>query len=368
MATITTYVQNFLSILTQTQTKALILWREKEFVRSWDWATYIENVFKKLEEKDFQKLLNNMKEPQPIIFKLSLEDLQQARLLLIRYILHSDYIDLNLEHVLSRAIGTYKHFKDGKRVIKEIVEERIRVEDDFYQANVLLNLTEKIGQDVSPSATDAGRPIYSPNCIKLFNTSTLVCKNRSTSDNAAIDSVPSVIKVLKTHKYIDKNDSSYVDCLGKFILSQCSASKVRSSSRDSTDHSDVVSGSSEVLLKAFTELFSMPQSKNVDVAAERGSIKLPLCSAEIASDLSHVYFPFAKAYLLELVHAAIEISNGNFEACCIDSKSNVMPMDASEVRPRFQNLMNRSPRLNLLCTSMLKELINNGVDVTRILN
>ena len=366
MATITTYVQNFLSILTQTQTKALILWREKEFVRSWDWATYIESVFKKVEEKDFQKLLNTMKEPQPIMFKLSLGDFQQARLLLIRYILHSDYIDLNLEHVLSRAIGTYKHFKDGKRVIKEIIEDRIRVENDFNQANMLLNLTENVGEKVSPSLTDEGRQIYSPNCIKLFDVNSFVCT--SDSKAAIIDNVPPVIKVLSTNKYVDKNDSSYVDCLGKFILSQCLAWKAKSSLNDCVINNDAVNGSSEVLLKTFTELFSMPLSKNVDDAAERCSIKLPLCSAEIASSLSHAYFPFAKAYLLELIHAALEISNGNFEACRINVNSNIKPMEAREVRPRFQHLMNRSPRLNLLCTSMLKELMDNGIDVAKILH
>ena len=36
----------------------------------------LSNVFKKVEEQDFQKLLNSMKEPQPIIFKLSLDDFQ----------------------------------------------------------------------------------------------------------------------------------------------------------------------------------------------------------------------------------------------------------------------------------------------------
>ena len=107
-----------LSILTQTQTKEH-LWREKEFVRSWDWATYIESVFKKVEEKDFQKLLNTMKEPQPIMFEVVPRRFSASKIASIRYILHSDYIDLNLEHVLSRAIGTYKHFKDASASSKK---------------------------------------------------------------------------------------------------------------------------------------------------------------------------------------------------------------------------------------------------------
>ena len=324
------------------------------------------SVFKKVEEQDFQKLLNSMKEPQPIMFKLSLGDFQGARLLLIRYILHSDYIDLNLEHVLSRAIGTYKHFKDGKRIIKEIIEHRIRIENDFNQANMLLAFTENVKKKVSPSSTDEGRQIYSPNCIKLFDVNSLVHTSDSKAD--ILDNVPPVIKVLTTNKYIDKNDSSYVDCLGKFILGQCPTWKAKSSLSDCIINTDAVNDSSEVLLKTFTELFSMPLSKNVDDAAEQCSIKLPLCSAEIASCLSHAYFPFAKAYLLELIHAAMEISYGNFEACRINLNSNIKPMEAREVRPRFQHLMNHSPRLNLLCRSMLKELMDNGIDLTKILH
>ena len=76
------HVQNFASILTQTQTKALILWREKEFVRAFEWATYIEKLFVQLNHEKYLKIINMMDQPLPIVLKLSLEDFQQARLLL----------------------------------------------------------------------------------------------------------------------------------------------------------------------------------------------------------------------------------------------------------------------------------------------
>ena len=157
-----------------------------------------------------------------------------------------------------------------------------------------------------------------------------------TSDSKAdiLDNVPPVIKVLTTNKYIDKNDSSYVDCLGKFILSQCPTWKAKSSLNDCIINTDAVNDSSEVLLKTFTELFSMPLSKNVGDAAENAPCCL--CVAQkLHPCLSHAYFPFAKAYLLELIHAALEISYGNFEACRINLNSNIKPMEARKCDHAF---------------------------------
>ena len=232
------HVQNFASILTQTQTKALILWREKEFVRAFEWATYIEKLFVQLNHEKYLKIINMMDQPLPIVLKLSLEDFQQARLLFIRYVLHSDYIDLNLGDILVRAIDTYKYFKNGKIIIQKLIDERIKTEKELYMANSFLNLTKDIlSQNSSSSSTvqsHSNGGNNSPNCIKLFDkriltsnsttttitttTSTTMMKNNST-DNIN-NNIPPVINVLSKNKYIDINDTSYADCIGIFILKQ----------------------------------------------------------------------------------------------------------------------------------------------------
>ena len=381
------HVQNFASILTQTQTKALILWREKEFVRAFEWATYIEKLFVQLNHEKYLKIINMMDQPLPIVLKLSLEDFQQARLLFIRYVLHSDYIDLNLGDILVRAIDTYKYFKNGKIIIQKLIDERIKTEKELYMANSFLNLTkDMLSQNSSSSSTvhsHSNGGNNSPNCIKLFDkriltsnsttttitttTSTTMMKNNSTDKNN--NNIPPVINVLSKNKYIDINDTSYADCIGIFILKQYhlwNRKKENLSSSldiiDENNYSSKNNNNAKLLLKSFTEIFALPLSNEQNDGNKNDNKRktLPLCNATIASTLSDAYFPFARAYISELVHAAIELSNGTYNTNYVQSSMN--PILSNEIRPRFQHLMNHSERLKLLCKSMLQELVENGVD------
>ena len=392
MSDIAKHVQNFASILTQTQTKALILWREKEFTRSWDWATYIEKIFVKLNEANYKKIICMIDEPQPILLRLELQDLKQSRLLLIRYILHSDYIDLNLGDVLARSIDSYKYFDNGKFLIQKIIDDRIKVTEEFHMANSFLTLTQDI-LSKRPTTTSYNNDahhnrntINSPNCIRLFDQKILTRGNNNKNNSNDLPNsttkgikkighnnphVPTVINILSKNKYIDINDVNYVNCIGIFILKQYNLWKnngVKSSEKNISfvDHDNIDGNNNdptaESLLKSFTELFVFPLSTTQNSNIDKTKVTLPLCSADIASRLSDAYFPFARAYLVELVHAAIELSNGKCNTSYINSHSSITPILPSEIRPRFQHLMNHSNRLKLLCESMLQELIDNGID------
>ena len=116
---------------------------------------------------------------------MNLQDLKQSRLLLIRYVLHSDYIDLNLGNILVRAIGSYKYFDNGKFLIQKIIDDRIKVEEEFHMASSFLTLAKDLASK-QPTATlpstvahDDRNTANSPTCIKLFGQRILTTGNNN---------------------------------------------------------------------------------------------------------------------------------------------------------------------------------------------
>ena len=317
------YLNSFAHIITRTQTKEIGLWGEKEFQRAVGWAKCIEQVAGTSSESTITKAVHALyiKTNLGFFSKVGYTELQSATVLLIKYILHSEFVDFN-PRLMRMAIEYFQTLDSENRALEDIINDRIKVDCKYNEMVRAYESTQKLFEKYGGERKSRRGPTLNY----------LVSQENSTFFDVRTKTFP-VINLLTE---VDRNNREsidiFADCIVRWVL-EAIAKKGAENEQ------------SVAMLEAVHRLY-FPNSP--------GSNKqIQFCDAEDASALSDAYFPFASSYIKEVVIACklIPYSCKKREAM----NQGDTRVKVAEILPRFQSLMNRSSQLQIFCKAVIEK-------------
>lgn len=300
-------IAGFGQVITRTQSHELTMWTTKEFERALGWAKLMEQLTLSSSADRVSSYIGQVTDFPPVLRALKFSDFKTATLCLLKYILHSDYIDTN-HRVLQLSIDLCR-----KKYGNEYLENKI-LRDRYYVDQVLCESIKALER-----------------AEELFCTQT------------KFDKIPTCARLFSVEEIPKETD---------FLLSTLSAFHIGESCSDNKHDSYPKCIASYLLRLGEKQRLLSPLSMK-QMGTERA---VGFCSAELflgtpttglspttATVYADASFQFACAYIEELF-----IMSSRFE---LDSRHNRCLKDGydpHDVRRRLELLKKKSWRLKLL--------------------
>ena len=195
-------IAGFGQVITRTQSHELTMWTTKEFERALGWAKLVEQLTLSFSADRMSSYIGQVTDFPPVLRTLNFSEFKSATLCLLKYILHSDYIDTN-HRVLQLSIDLCRKMYGSEYLENKILRDRYHVDQVLCESIKALESAEQLF--CRQTKFDK-----IPNCARLFSVEEIP-KER--------DFLLSTLSAF----HIDKNCSdtkhdSYPTCIASYLL------------------------------------------------------------------------------------------------------------------------------------------------------